>query len=1072
MKNLPFGAAQCGVVMCFGLAGSGRAAESAPAALKCEYRANPAGIEAAQPRLFWQIQSARRGAMQTAYQILAASSEAALRANRGDLWDSGKVQSSQSTHLTYGGKALTSRQPVWWKVRVWDGAGKASGWSAAARWEMGLLSPTDWRGQWIGLPADRSSAAHNGYHSALADHADTEKWVQIDLGKTQTFDSLQLFPARPFDYEPDLPGTFYPVRFRLEVSDTPDFQNAKSVLNRIGRDIDNPGTDAPVYKFMPVSARYVRLIATRLRERKPGEFALALAQFEVKNGAENIALHAPVTALDTIEHNDWSTRNLTDGDTLSHPASVTYPPAAYLRKTFAVAGRVKSARLYASALGLYQCWINGKRVSDDIFTPGWTDYRKRIQYQTYDVTALVKSGNNALGTVLGSGWYSGRIAWTAGKNYGPAPRALAQLEIETEDGKRQIVATDNSWRAATGPILSQDLLMGEAYDARIDLGDWSAADYDAGKWAAVLTEPLTAVPLVAAQTDAVQKVIELRPKSVKEKPGAAYLFDLGQNMVGWTRLKISGPAGTQVKIRYGEMLNPDGTLYVANLRTAKATDYYTLRGDGKAETYEPRFTFHGFRYVELTGCAAKPMLDAVTGVVVSSALRQTGTFECSNPLVNKLQSNILWGQRGNYLEVPTDCPQRDERLGWMGDAQIFARTACANFDVARFLTKYTQDTADAQSAAGGYSDVTPRVGDWSDGAPAWGDAGVIVPWTVYLCYGDTRVLETHYDSMKQWIAYVDSANPDHLWKNRGNNNFGDWLNVNADLPRDVLGTAYFAHSVEIVAKTARLLGKIDDADKYDTLLAAIKTAFQAAYVAPDGTVKGDTQTAYLLALHFGLLPESQRSAAASKLVTDIVDKRQNHLSTGFVGVGYLTPTLTEIGRQDVAYRLLNNDTYPSWGYSIRHGATTIWERWDGWTEEKGFQDVAMNSFNHYSLGSVGEWLYDRVAGIDLDPQNPGYKHILLHPVPGGGLTYAKGSLDTLHGKIVSDWKIEGGSLRWSVTIPANTTATITVPTQKAAQILESGKPAANAPGLRFVRADASGVIYEAGSGSYTFTAPL
>ena len=1062
----------CGVLMCMGFAGNAQAAGVAPpAALRCEYRANPAGIEAAQPRLFWQMKSAQRGAIQTAYQILAAGSEAELRANQGALWDSGKVESGQAAQIPYGGKVLSSRQAVWWKVRVWDGAGRVSAWSAPARWEMGLLKPGDWRGQWIGLPSGNDRAAHNGYHSVVAPSADAEKWIQVDLGKSQTFDSAQLFPARPFDYSKDIPGTFFPVRFRIDVSDSPDFTNAKTAFDKTGEDIANPGTAAPVYAFPAVSARYVRLVATKLREREPGEFALALAQWEIKRGAENVALHAPASALDTIEHNDWSTRNLTDGDTVSHAASVNYPPAAYLRKPFAVAGAIKSARLYVSALGLYQCSLNGKRVGADIFTPGWTDYHKRIQYQTYDVTALVQSGANVLGTVLGSGWYSGRIAWTAGKNYGPAPRALAQLEIETADGKRQVVATDGTWQAATGPILSQDLLMGESYDARKELGAWDTTAYTGGaaRWLPVVAEPLTATPLVSAQADPAQKVLELHPKTITEKPGSTYIFDLAQNMVGWARLKVSGPAGTQVKIRFGEMLNPDGTLYTANLRSAKATDYYTLRGGGTPEFYEPRFTFHGFRYVEITGYPGKPAADAVTGVVVSSALRQTGTFECSNPMVNQLQSNILWGQRGNYLEVPTDCPQRDERLGWMGDAQIFARTACANFDVARFLAKYTQDTADAQSAAGGYADVSPRVGDSSDGAPAWGDAGVIVPWTVYLCYGDTRVLATHYDSMTRWIEYVDSANPDHLWKNRGNNNFGDWLNVNADLPRDVLGTAYFAHSAEIVAKTARLLGKTEDADKYDKLFADIKTAFQAAYVSADGMVKGDTQTAYLLALHFGLLPDSARPEAASRLVTDIVDKRQGHLSTGFVGVGYLTPTLTEIGRQDVAYRLLNNDTYPSWGYSIRHGATTIWERWDGWTEEKGFQDVAMNSFNHYSLGSVGEWLYARVAGIDLDPQNPGYKHILLHPLPGGGLTYAKASLDTLYGKISSDWKIENGVLRWSVTIPANTTATVTVPTRDAASILESGKPAANAPGLRFVRADAGGAVYEAGSGSYTFT---
>ena len=749
-------------------------------------------------------------------------------------------------------------------------------------------------------------------------------------------------------------------------------------------------------------------------------------------------------------------------------------PCPYLRKTFALARLVKRARVYATAQGLYQLYLNGRRVGRDVFTPGWTDYHKRVQYQTYDVTERLHSGRNALGVVLGDGWYCGHVGWTGRGHYGAMPHALVQLQIDYADGTSETVVSDGSWKAATGPILTSDLLMGETYDARKERPNWSAPEFKDAEWAAIDALPASdpggypgGVPLVAQYAPTVQPIEELHPKHIAEHPARAYVFDLGQNMVGWARLKVRGEAGATVTLRFAEMLNPDGTIYTANLRRAKATDSYTLKGGGE-EVYEPSFTFHGFRYVEVTGYPGKPGPDAITGIVVHSATPPSGTFACSNPMVNQLQHNIVWGQRGNYLEVPTDCPQRDERLGWMGDAQIFARTATYNMDVASFLTKWTQDVEDAQSPEGGFSDISPRVkDDMADGAPAWGDAGVIVPWTVYAVYADTRLLEKHYASMAKWIDYIHQANPDLHWEKRRNNDFGDWLNIDADMPRDVLATAYFAYSTRLVARAAHALGKEDDAQRYETLFQGIKAAFNRAFVSPDGRIKGDTQTCYVVALRFDLLPEAQRAQAAQHLVENIT-QRNNHLSTGFVGVGYLLPTLTQTGHLDVAYKLLNNDTFPSWGYSIKQGATTIWERWDGWTAEKGFQDPGMNSFNHYSLGSVGEWLYSTVAGIDLAPDQPGYKHSVLHPHPGGGLTWAKASYDSIYGKIVSDWKLDGGAFHWSVTIPANTTATVYVPARDSASVTESGHPADRAEGVRFLRMENGFAVYEVGSGSYAF----
>ncbi len=1043
--------------------------------LRIEYRTNPLGLTETEPRLSWTLHSLRRGDHQTAYQLLCASSPALLDGDTGDLWDTRKTVSSETLHHVYGGRRLTSRQRVYWKVRVWDAGGKASKWSDPAFFEMGLLKPSDWQAQWIGGPLSPGGAAHNGYHSEFAKRADTPKWVSLDFGKKKKIDSVTLYPAQPFDTPNAEPGTFFPVRLKIEATDGTDFTTAH-VIYETQTDLANPGLH-PLTIPLPkqTSARQIKVTATRLRERKPGEFAFALAELQAASGGAPIPVLKP-SSLDSIEYSSWSLQHLCDGDTTSHSGHT--PPSPYLRRSFPIEKPFVSARLYVTARGIFDAYLNGVRVGDDYLAPGWTNYQKRIYVQTYDVTSLLKQGENAIGALLGDGWFSGHIGLTGRENYGKSPQFLAQLEITYGDGSRQEVVTDNLWRVTEGAIRASDLLMGETYDAREEekLAGWNLPGYkaDPKRWkkpAVVLARD--EVKLEAYPAEGVRRVMEVKPKTVKALPNQTFLFDLGQNMVGYVRLKVKGKAGQTVKLRFAEILNPDGTLYTTNLRSAKCTDFYTLKG-GEVESYVPHFTTHGFRYVEVTGYPGTPKLDAITGIVLSSVIEKVGEFVCSNPMVNQLQSNIEWGQRGNYLEIPTDCPQRDERLGWMGDAQIFARTACANFDVAAFLTKYLVDVTDAQSPNGGFPDVAPRKGATSDAAPAWGDAGVIVPYTLYLCYGDLRVLERNYKPMKRWVEYIHGGNPNLLWENHRNNDYGDWLSIKADTPKDVMATAYFAYSTSIVAKTAKLLGEDKDAARYEALFEEIRTAFQNAYVAPDGKIKGDTQTVYLLALRFNLLTEGQRIGAASHLTDNIVNRFGTHLSTGFVGVGYLNPTLTAIGRPDLAYKLLLNDTFPSWGYSIKQGATTIWERWDGWTVEKGFQDPGMNSFNHYSLGSVGEWLYTTVAGIDLDEAKPGYRHIVFKPLPGGGLSFAKGKINTLYGWVVSDWKLEGGKLLWTISVPVNTTATVYVPTVHREGIDEGGKPAERAgSGLKFLRTEAGFSVYEAGSGTYHFsiTAP-
>jgi alpha-L-rhamnosidase len=788
-----------------------------------------------------------------------------------------------------------------------------------------------------------------------------------------------------------------------------------------------------------------------------------------KNGMESVSEPA-YWRMGILSNSEWKAKWIG----LHNDAPETMcPPASFLRKEFNTAKAVKKATVYSTAQGIYELYLNGKRIGNDLFAPGWTDYRARIQYQTYDVTKLLNGKKNSLGAILGDGWYASYIGYLNRRaNYGNQTRLFLELHIEYNDGKEEVIASDESWKCSAGPIISSDFLMGEEYDARKELSGWDKPDYDDSKWSKVEVMKETKSLLVAQPCESVQITEYLKPKKVTQPYKGTYIFDLGQNMVGFVKIKVKGEAGTIIKIRHAEMLNPDGTIYITNLRSARATDVYILKGKGE-EVFQPHFTFHGFRYVEVTGYPGKPGNDAITGCAINSALPITGKYECSNPMVNQLQSNINWGQRGNFVSIPTDCPQRDERLGWMGDAQIFVRTAATNMDVSGFFTKWIRDIRDAQSKAGGFTDITPNIGTLvaENGAPAWADAGIIVPWTIYLVYNDTRVIEEHFEAMVKYMNYIFEENKNYLRKNRLNNNYGDWLSIKADTPKDLLATAYWANDAFILSKMAKVIGKNDEAAKYAELYNQIKSAFQKEYIAEDGQIKGNTQTGYLLALYNNLYPENLREKAAKLLIADI-EKKDWHLSTGFLGVRILNPVLTEMGYPDIAYRLLNNTTFPSWGYSIKHGATTIWERWDGWTKENGFQDPGMNSFNHYSLGSVGEWLYRYSAGIDIDPEKPGYKHIIIRPYPGGELKYVKAEYESINGKILSHWKQEKDLFSLNLTIPGNTTATLYLPSSDVESVKESGKDIKTNNDIKFVKYEKGFVVYEIGSGEYRFSSTL
>jgi len=746
-------------------------------------------------------------------------------------------------------------------------------------------------------------------------------------------------------------------------------------------------------------------------------------------------------------------------------------PGLLVRKEFAVAKKIASARAYVTSHGFYELHINGKKVGDEVFTPGWTSYSKRLQYQVFDITPLLQQGKNSVGAMLADGWYRGSLAWENNWGiWGKKLGLLCQLQITFTDGSEQTIITDNSWKGTQdGPVTADGIYDGERYDARKELKGWSNAGFDDSNWKPVAVNDAGKENLVAVQSVPVRKIQELKPVRIFKTPKGLLVADFGQNMVGWIRLKVNGSAGTTVTIRHAEVLDKYGNFYTDNLRAAAATAVYTLKG-GAEETYEPRFSFFGFRYAAVDGYPGELKPEDLTGIVVHSDMKPTGSFECSNALVNQLQHNIQWGQKGNFIDVPTDCPQRDERLGWTGDAQAFCRTAAFNMDVSPFFTKWLKDVAADQDSNGAVPFVIPDVLRNKGTSAGWGDVSTITPWTMYRVFGDKRILETQYPSMKSYVEYIrNKAGDSYLWK--GGSVFGDWLfyksmrqteNDGYTSP-DMIATMFYAYSSHLLAQAAAVLGKTDDEKTYSNIFEKVKEAFNRNYVTAEGRVASESQTGYVLALHFGLLPEAMRPKATEYLVTDIKE-RGNHLSTGFLGTPYLCHVLTANGRTDVAYDLLLQQTFPSWLYPVKMGATTIWERWDGQKTDSTFQDVGMNSFNHYAYGAIGDWMYRVVAGIEIG--EPGYKHILIQPQPDKKLTYAKASFESSYGQIASGWEMKDGKMLLKVKIPANTRATIMLPFASADKVTETGIPISTV--FKDAKQDKGNVVIDAGSGDYSF----
>jgi alpha-L-rhamnosidase len=1041
-----------------------------PQNLCCEYQENPLGIDDLQPRFSWYVNDTARGAFQTAYHILVSSDPELLDNNIGDIWDTKVVESDQSTHILYQGPPLESRKIYYWKVRTWDQERNPSAWSEPAWWEMALLNKTDWKAKWTGMDMIVEESVLEKYGSWIS-HPGTNSGKQTlyfrnsfeipegkiprkaflsVLGKNQGIISVNGKYLREMDYQDDF------------------------VINDITKEMIS-GKNLLAFTVSDKNGSRCELIFNMEIIFSDGS-----TQW-IKSGEQCKVSDIKSTGWDQPDYDDADWQNadiisvLGKDDLEWIKNSGPAPRSTMIRKDFTAPKLIRKARIYVSGLGNYKLFINGNIVGNDQLTPGWTDYRKRIQYQVYDVTDMINKGENAMGMILGNMWWSSGLGWRGGARYSNGPlRGLCQLEIEYIDGSTNIIITDESWRAHLSPIVENTLYHGETYDARLEIEGWAEAGLDDSGWsdATIFTEP-DGITLSAQYGPPIQIMQEITPKNINEVSPGIFVFDMGINMVGFARLKVQGESGMQVKLRFAELLHDDGTVAQENLRSAKATDLYILKGTGE-EIWHPYFTYHGFRYVQMEGYRGTPTTESLTGLQIYSSAQETGKFECSNSLLNSVWENILNGQKGNMYSVPTDCPQRDERLGWTGDAQMFAPTAMYNMEMARFFTKWTRDMTDSQTEEGWICDVNPAIVVSGPGKPAWGDAITIVPWMVHKFYGDKKILEQSYESMKAWVEYMHRESKDNLYTfdQNGWGGYGDWIAV-VESPKPPISAAYYYYSTKILAQAAEILKKSEDATNYSDLSERIAQAFNKKYFDPKTfNYPEATQTANLLPLAFGITPEEYRQQVADNIAQNIIT-RDEHLSTGFLGTGYILPVLSDYGYHELAYKLAVQTSYPSWGYMVEKGATSMWELWNSDIEPPD----EMNSRNHFALGSVGEWYYAYLAGIKPDPDEPGFKHAIIAPKPADELTWAEGIKKTPYGSLRCYWQKDTNGLKIEVTIPTNTSATIKIPVLalESPTIKESGNPiyAAHEPAdlpdeLKFVETENNTIVFEAGSGRYIF----
>jgi len=1070
-----------------------------PAHLQVDNLDRPLGIDDATPRFSWQVNDPARGAKQTAYRVTVATRPELL----ADVWDSGKVQSGQSLNVKYAGPAVKASTRYFWRVSVWGAEEKEYPTSGTEWWETGLLNQAAWKSEWIGWETAEEAAERKA----------PAKWIANPEAKPGKPNSEQKFGYRTVV---NVDRAVKQVVLFATAEDTVSaWVNGQQVLTAAAY---------PPYHHLPWK-KYVRADVTGQVAQGKNTVAIETVHYIDKYGekadkdappmiATVVVLYADGTSSTVVSDGQWkSAIEPAQGweskgfDDAGWKSAVVWeqrpgpgnPPVLQpwipdgvkeLSKGFDAGSQVKSARLYATALGTYELSLNGKRVSDQVMAPGWTDYRERVLYQTYDVTDLVKAGTNEIRALLAPGWYSTSLEWLQQpNNYGNTPPALrAQLRIEHADGSVGWVGTDTSWKARPSYIVHAELYDGEMQDLRRgtptdrDKAAMNGADGANGEEAFSPVEVIQPKEIrIEAEDFEPIRVERIMPalKRTEPKPGVA-IYDFGQNMAGVERLTVSGPAGTDVQVRAGEILNPDGTLYTDNLRTAKVTDHFILSGSGEEELV-PQFTFHGFRYIEVTGLKSAPEAIHVSAAVLHSAFPFTTKLKTGSAMINKLWSNILWGQRSNFVGVPTDCPQRDERLGWSADAQVFWRAASYNGALAPFTRKFAGDLRGTQVGTPYYGIYAPGTAKPNMGVgAAWSDAGVIIPWTSWIQTGDTLVIDENWQAMRKYVDAIDARNPDGIWHNDSGTPFGDWLSLEGRTKEDIVATAYWAYDVEMMRQMAHATGRAEEEERYTKLEEKIRDAFQkkfvekAAYIPaadngpnPFGDINnpnakatgGDTQTGYVLALHMNLLPEDLRSAAADRLVKKI---EENHglLNTGFVGTPYLLEELTRTGHQKLAYNVLLNTGMPSWGYVVDHGGTTTWERWNA---DEMMGDPQMNSYNHYAYGAVADWIYRYAAGVDASPLDAGFHTVLLHPVFDARLSPLEFAYQSSYGEIRSSWTVKGKTAEWEVSLPANTTGRLKLSPAEAGRWKVDGVALTQSPSVKKVDGG-----YEVGAGRYGF----
>ena len=1058
--------------------------------LRCEYRVNPLGIDAEKPRLSWVIGDPKseisnlksqspRGQKQSAYQVVGASSPELLAKDQGDLWDSKKVVSDQSIQVEYAGKPLDSRMVCHWKVRVWDKDGKASAWSAPAGWSMGLLKPEDWQAKWIGL--DKAKALRN--FSGLPG----VQWVWFPEGEPAVSAPVG---TRYFRCNLTLPDDRTITRavcqiaadnaFELFVNGTPAGQGADfnipttlDVTKLIKRGVNSVAVMATNVGDVPNPAGLIAVLRVEFAQGEPlviqtdGQWKAAQERREgwEREGFDDSSW-AAAKILGVYGMSPWVDPGSGDAQSL---------PARYLRREFPLEKKVARATAYVCGLGFFDLYCNGRKVSDHVMDPALSDYRKAAYYVTFDVTSHLQKGSNALGVVLGNGrFFAPRLQSPAPTlNYG-YPKLLLQTEITYEDGTTAQIVSDENWKLTTqGPIRANSEYDGEEYDALREMDGWSRIGFDEAKWESVQLVKAPDGALRAQMMEPMRVTQTIKPVAITNPKPGTFIVDMGQNFYGTLRMKACGPRGTEVRLTSAYSLLPDGMLKTADNRGARATDVYIFKGMGE-EVWNPQFKGQGYRRVQVTGFPGTPTLDNFDGLVIHTDAEPVGEFACSNDLVNRIHLAMRWGFRMYLRSAPLD-PDRDERQAWMGDPAKDSESEAFNFNVAAFYTKWMDDVRRSQRSDGTIPDISMNW-DWGNGVE-WPSVFTIIPDWYLDFYADRRVVENHYGAMKRWVLAMDAIHrdADGTLKSKA---YADWCDTysmdggggeTGRTPQELVSTAYHYNNCRIMARAAKRLDQVEDEKQFVEMAEKLKAAFNKRFLDPaTGTYQGGTQCAYVLPLAFGMVPPEHRKAVIDNLLNDILITHNGHLSVGLIGMQWLMQVLTDIGRADVAWTIVTQTTRPSWGYMIGKGATTIWERWDTDTRDPGMNSEALL----IQAGNLDAWFYQTLAGINYDPAQPGFKHSLIRPQPLGDLTWVKAHHDSIYGRIVSNWRREGGKLTMDVTIPANTTAVVYVPAKDAAGVTESGKPAGQAEGVKFLRTENNAAVYAVGSGAYQFQSTL